>query len=324
MTKALITGGAGFIGCHLARALLARGVEVELLDNFSRGARDRDVDELRAGGAVLHDRDLLHASAFDAVSDDYTHLFHLAAIVGVRHVLDRPYEVLRDNVLMLERTLAFCRTQLRLERLVFASTSEVYAGTLQHFRLPIPTPEATPLALTDLAHPRTSYMLSKIYGEAMCHQAEVPFTIVRPHNVYGPRMGMAHVIPELLRKAFQAPDGGVLEVYSASHRRTFCYVDDAVELIRLAADAPDGRDATLNIGSEGPEISMGELGEAVRRIVGKSLRIVALPDTPGSPARRCPDMTRTTAVTGYSPQTGLDDGIAATYAWYQPHLTQAT
>jgi nucleoside-diphosphate-sugar epimerase len=158
----------------------------------------------------------------------------------------------------------------------------------------------------------------------MCHQAEVPFTIVRPHNVYGPRMGMAHVIPELLRKAFQAQDGGVLEVYSALHRRTFCYVDDAVELIRLAASASGGRDATLNIGSEGPEVSMGELGAAVSRIVGKSLRIVPLPETPGSPARRCPDMTRTAALTGYSARTGLHEGLAATYAWYKPHLTQGT
>lgn len=324
MTRVLITGGAGFIGGHLARALLARGAGVDLLDNFSRGPMDRFVGELRATGAALHDRDLRRTDACDGLPHDYTHVFHLAAIVGVRNVLDRPYAVLCDNVLMLERTLAFARTQPRLERLVFASTSEVYAGTLQHFGLPMPTPETTPLALTDLAHPRTSYMLSKLYGEAMCHHAGVPFTIVRPHNVYGPRMGMAHVIPELLERACLTPEGGTLDVYSASHRRTFCYIDDAVEFIRLAADAPACRNATLNVGNQAPEVSMGELAADVSRIVGKSLRIVPLPDTPGSPPRRCPDMAHTTALTGHTARVGLIEGIAATYAWYKPQLAHVT
>ena len=90
----------------------------------------------------------------------------------------------------------------RFEKLfVFASTSEVYAGSLEHFGLPIPTPETAPLGLPDLGRPRTTYMLSKIYGEALCRHAGLPFTILRPHNLYGPRMGMAHVIPELHARA---------------------------------------------------------------------------------------------------------------------------
>src|SRR5262249_42666036 len=141
------------------------------------------------------------------------------------------------------------RRQTDLRRLIFPSTSEVYAGTLQYFGMPFPTPETTPLTVTDLAQPRTSYMLSKIYGEALCHHADVPFTIVRPHNVYGPRMGMAHVIPELLKRAYQAPTGGRLSVSSADHKRTFCYVDDAVEFIVRLAEAPTGLSGTFNIGS---------------------------------------------------------------------------
>lgn len=320
MRRALITGGAGFIGAHLAQTLLARGVGVDLLDDFSRGSRDEALEALCAGGAAVHDRDLRRTGAFDGLSHDFSHVFHFAAVVGVRSVLERPYAVLRDNVTMLERTLEFCRAQPWLERVVFASTSEVYAGTLQHFALPIPTPEDVPLALTDLAHPRTSYMMSKLYGEALCHQSGLPFTILRPHNVYGPRMGMAHVVPELLKKACLAADGGTLEVHSASHRRTFCYVDDAVELIRLAAERPAGRNATLNVGAQSPEITVAELGDRIARTVGKSLRIVPLDASPGSPARRCPDMTRTTALTGYVATTKLADGLRATFEWYKPHL----
>jgi len=320
MKKVLITGGAGFIGSHLADELLTQGYQVDLLDNFSRGARDRTLEELCNRGAKTLDRDLLVAEGLAGLPSDYTYIFHFAAIIGVSNVLHRPYAVLRDNVLMLERVLEFCRSQQRLERLVFASTSEVYAGTLQYFTLPIPTPETTPIALTDLAHPRTSYMLSKLYGEAMCQQAGIPFTIIRPHNVYGPRMGMAHVIPELLKKARQTPAGGALEVYSVAHRRTFCYIDDAVQLIRRAAEADACLNATINIGNQAPEISMGELAEHVIKTIGKPLTIKPLPETPGSPARRCPDMAHTTALTGYRAQIGLADGIQKTYAWYLPTL----
>lgn len=320
MTRALITGGAGFIGCHLARALLSHGGGVALLDDFSRGASDEALEALRADGATLHDRDLLRPDAFTGLPRDFSHVFHLAAIVGVGNVLARPYAVLRDNVAMAERTLAFAQTQPRLERFVFASTSEVYAGTLHAFALPIPTPEDTPLAATDLAHPRTSYMLSKIYGEALCQQAGLPFTIVRPHNVYGPRMGMSHVVPELLAKAWAAPDGGTLEVFSPTHRRTFCYVDDAVEMIRLAAGRPAGRGATLNVGAQEPEITMADLAGLIARTVGKSLAIVPLPATPGSPTRRCPDMARTAALTGWTARTSLADGLRATFEWYSRRL----
>jgi UDP-glucose 4-epimerase len=320
MEKVLITGGAGFLGAHLARALLAEGSEVELIDNFSRGTRDRWLEELRERGAVLRELDLLREDSFSGLPRDYSRVFHLAAIVGVRNVLDHPYDVLSNNVRMLEHVIAFCHLQRRLDRLVFASTSEVYAGTLQHFTLPVPTPEDTPIAVTNLAQPRATYLLSKIYGEALCHQSGIPFTIVRPHNVYGPRMGMAHVIPELLKQAHLAPPAGELAVSSPSHRRTFCYVDDAIRLIGIASATSACRSETLNVGAQSPEISIDELAGFIVRAVGKRLRIAPLPDTPGSPQRRCPDMSKTTRLTGYAARTGLEEGIRSTYDWYRPTL----
>src|SRR5262249_40070572 len=174
--RALITGGAGFIGCHLARRLLAGGHRVALLDDFSRGVHDGELRELTSRPEVrLIECNLLDPTATAelarAEADRFEVIVHLAAIIGVANVLDRPYAVLRDNVAMLAHVVELGRRQAGLQRLLFASTSEVYAGTLRHFHLPVPTPEASPLALTDLEHPRTSYMLSKIYGEAMCHQA---------------------------------------------------------------------------------------------------------------------------------------------------------
>ena len=275
---------------------------------------------MQSGRAHVIDRDLTRPASLSDASTDYRFVIHLAAILGVARVASRPYDVLTGNLTMLENALAAARRQAALERFVFLSTSEVYAGTSQHFGLPMPTPESTPLAVTELAAPRTSYMLSKIYGEAMCHQAGIPFTVVRPHNVYGPRMGLEHVIPQVLERAHRAPDGGSLEVYSVDHRRTFCHVEDAVELISRAAELPRCVGETLNIGTQEPEVSMGELADLIARVVGKTLQIVPLPATAGSPPRRCPDMTKTSQLTGYESRIGLEEGLDDTYDWYRTNV----
>ena len=322
--KALITGGAGFIGVHLARAMLERGWRVDLVDNFARGVLDADLESLRASGSArLLERDLLAPDAFTGFDDDYEYVVHFAAIVGVSHVLGRPYDVLRDNVLMTSHVIAWARRQASLQRFLFASTSEVYAGALRHLGLPIPTPEAVPLTLTDVSEPRTSYLLSKIYGEAMCQHAGIPFTIFRPHNVYGPRMGLSHVIPELLQRAHAAADGESLEVFSVEHRRTFCYVEDAVEMMLRAGQSPLAAGETLNIGNEVPEVTIGELALLVVKTVGKSLEIVPRPPTPGSPPRRCPDMAKTSALTDYTSRVSLERGIERTYEWYRTRVFDA-
>lgn len=318
MTHALITGGGGFIGLHLARRLLKAGVRVTLVDNFSRGARDGDLaDLLRQDGAELRSGDLRDPETWRALPRDVTRVFHFAAILGVRNVLERAFEVLGDNVAMTVRALAWARTLPGLSRFVFASTSEVYAGTLAAHGLAFPTPESTPLVASDLAHPRSSYMLSKIQGEALCHQAGVPFTIVRPHNVYGPRMGMAHVVPELMKKAWEQPEGGRLEVFSPDHRRTFCYVDDAVAMIDAISTAAAGLGGTFNVGVESPEVEIRELAERILACVGRTLPLALGDTTPGSPSRRCPDISRLTAATGVTPQVSLDAGLARTFEWYR-------
>jgi nucleoside-diphosphate-sugar epimerase len=316
VSRVLITGGAGFMGLHLGRNLQARGHGVDLLDNFSRGSRDADLEELASRpGVRLIAADLLSPDGLD-LGRDYDLIFHLAAIIGVANVEARPLAVLRDNQRMMFAALELAAGQKALSRFVFASTSEVYAGTLEHFDLPVPTPESARLALPDLARKRSTYMLSKIYGEALCHQSGLPFTILRPHNIYGPRMGMAHVIPELLARASSASDGGVLPVFSVDQTRTFCFVDDAVEMMARAALAPGCAGEVLNIGAAGPELTIGELARQVVAATGRRLTIEPRPAPPGSPARRCPDMSKTTRLTGYEARTPLAEGIARTHSWY--------
>ena len=318
--RVLITGGAGFIGGHLAASLSASGASIEIVDNFARGIKDAFLDRLVVDGqgrVRLVEADLLAPGALDDLAVSYDYIYHLAAIIGVQHVLARPYDVLSANVVMTDRVIALARRQPSLKRLVFASTSEIYAGTLLAGALPIPTPESAPLVLPPLDHPRTSYMLSKIYGEAMCHASGVPVTIIRPHNVYGPRMGLSHVIPELLKKAYAAAEGSALEVFSADHRRTFCFIDDAVPLMRGAAESPDGAGVAVNVGTTSPEVTIGELAALIVDAVGKPLRLTPGATTPGSPSRRCPDTSLVDQLSGHRTRVSLADGIARTFAWYK-------
>lgn len=323
--RTLVTGGSGFMGYHLAASLVRDGHAVDLLDNFSRGVGDADLEALLARPNVrLIRMDVSDVATSGELGTDYDYIYHMAAIIGVANVLKRPFDVLSQNVEMLLAMLEFAKRNRGLKRFLFPSTSEVYAGTLQYFTLPVPTPESTPLAVTDLGHPRTSYMLSKIYGEALCRQSGLPVTIIRPHNVYGPRMGLSHVIPELLQRAYDAPDGGSLDVYSMDHSRTFCYVDDAVEQIRRAAELPQCEGLTLNIGTQTPEITIGELADVILRVVGahtgKTLSLVGQPATSGSVVRRCPDMTETSRATGYTSTVGLETGVQSTFDWYRDRI----
>jgi UDP-glucose 4-epimerase len=324
MRTALITGGLGFIGYHLSRRLIVEGFRVVALDNLQRGRVDADLARLQAdGGYELLIADLLADDIPTGIHRDITHVFHLAAIVGVKNVVGDPYRVLRENALTLMRILGWSRDLPNLQRFVFASTSEIYAGTLEAFGLPIPTSETAPLTVTGLERPRTTYMLSKLYGEALCLHAGLPFTILRPHNVYGPRMGMAHVVPELLRRADEAEPGGKLVVYSPGHRRTFCYISDAIELMVRLALAPSACGMTFNIGADVDEIPILDLADRVAKTVGKMLHLMPGPDTDGSPTRRKPDLARAIKASSYAPRVSLDDGLKRTWDWYRVAIAEA-
>jgi len=318
MSKILITGGAGFIGLHLAEKLNNSGHEIHLLDNFARAAKDPDLKAFLAlDNVVMIEEDLLNKSFIKRLDTDYDIIYHFAAIIGVPHVLGRPYEVLTKNIELLSNIIEFAKLQDNLRRLVFTSTSEIYAGTLKYFDLPIPTPEDTPLSITDLSEPRTSYMLSKIYGEAMCQHSKVPFTIVRPHNVYGPRMGMSHVIPILLERSHTLASNDLpLKVYSPTHKRTFCYIADAVDLLERIILSSECEGASLNLGSTDDEISMETLANGILKATGIGKGLTFMPDTEGSVSRRCPDMTKAISLTGYQSTISLEHGLSKTYDWY--------
>lgn len=319
--RALITGGAGFIGAHLTERLLTDGWDVTIADDLSRGRHDDEVERL-----VRHPQcrfvavDLADGVDDGVLGGPFTHIVHLAAVVGVQNVVSDPERVLRTNVSTLHSIVDLATRQPALERLVFPSTSEVYAGTLATFGIPFPTTEDVPLTVADPRDARSSYLLSKIYGEALVGHADLPTTVVRPHNVYGPRMGDAHVVPQLLQRIARSA-GDPVVVHSPSHRRTFCYVGDAVEyLVRLMVE-PSAVGVTVNLGVQEPEITMRELAEMLVEVVGVEVEVVDGDLHQGSPERRQPDTTLLRRITGHEPGVGLRDGVARTWEWYRREVS---
>ena len=320
MKKVLITGGAGFIGYHLANKLLDSNYQIDLLDNFSRGVNDTQISALAKNERVnLINADLLFPNIQKKLDKDYSHIYHFAAVIGVQHVLKSPYDVLDKNIRLLQNALEIANHQKNLIRFIFASTSEIYAGTLNHYGLEFPTPETTPLTINSLHEARTSYMLSKIYGEAMCLHAGLPITIIRPHNFYGPRMGLSHVIPELMKKVVEL-ENNQLDVYSVNHKRTFCYIADAVEMIQLLAESDKSMGESYNIGNEDEETTIGELAKRIINLIRDDIDVNPMPATQGSPERRCPSIAKLKDAIPYTKQYSLKKGLQETFDWYNKNI----
>jgi UDP-glucose 4-epimerase len=325
----LITGGAGFIGCAIATKL-AQNPEnsLTLLDNLSRGRADADFAELLARPNVhFVQGDITLPETFEKLEKNFEYIYHLAAVIGVRNVLENPDKVLFVNATSTLYLYEWAKSLPNLKRILFSSTSEIYAGTLKHFpaTFPVPTPETVPLTLDDITSERTTYMLSKMYGESIAfnygRKYGIPTTIVRYHNVFGPRMGFLHVVPEMFIKIREASRSNTaLEVFSPTHTRAFCFIEDAVESTILVTEHAATKNEIINIGNQEQEVSIKELVLTIAQALGCEITLSEQPDTPGSPTRRCPDMSKLKAMTGFVPRVSLADGIARTFAWYEDKL----
>lgn len=329
MKKILITGGAGFIGYHLAKHLLdsTKDIELVLIDNLQRGKLDEDFSKVVDNPRVkLLTLDLTDLASYQKLGSGYDHVYHLAAINGTKLFYEIPHEVLRVNALSLIYMLEWFRRENKDGKFCFTSSNEAYAGGLNAFGvLPIPTPEKVPLVIDDPYNARWSYGATKLVGELfVIHYAKMygfRALIVRPHNFYGPRAGYhGHVIPDFSERIASRTDP--FPIYGADDTRTFCYITDAVRAMQMLMDSPktDGQPIeTVHIGDR-EEIDMKGLAEKLFAVAGwhpQSLDIKSSP--PGSVKRRLADITKLQTMTGWEPEVSLEEGLMETYEWYVAH-----
>jgi nucleoside-diphosphate-sugar epimerase len=313
--RTLILGGAGFIGLHLTRRLVADGHSVTIVDDFSRGRHDPELDAVDV--PVLH-ADLTHPGSYRDLPRGWDQIYMLAAVVGVRNVEKDPARVIRINTLTLMHLLDWIEPGTRL---FFASTSEAYAGGVSAGVVAVPTPETVPLVVEDITSPRFAYAVSKMLGEAaVAHTATakgIPYVIGRFHNVYGSRMGADHVIPELTLRALRREDP--FRVFGVEQFRAFCHVDDATDAMQrlMLSDAALGE--IVHIGNDLEEANIGDLCKLVLQVADFHPELQAVPAPAGSVRRRCPDLTKLRALTGFTPSVALEDGVRRTYDWYRDH-----
>lgn len=310
MKKVLITGGAGFIGYHLAFKLIKLNYEVFLMDNFSRGKLDKNLKKLLKEKKIKLIKHNLNNDI--KIKNNFTHIFHLAAIVGVKNVNKDPYKTILNNLIPLIKILNF--TKKNNSKIIFFSTSEIYSPLIDRNLIKFPLGEENDLLVPKNVRPRDSYFLSKLFCEKILQSSNNDYVILRPHNIYGPRMGYSHVIPELIKKL--SVSKVKIQIFSPSHKRAFCYIDDAItQIIELSFNKKNNK-LIFNIGNPKEEIKIFDLAKKIQFYLGKKNLIKKGKITEGSPSRRIPNMKKTISKINLKNFTNLNSGLLKTINWY--------
>jgi UDP-glucose 4-epimerase len=314
--RVLITGGAGFLGSHLADVLLARGDEVYVLDI----AQDHKIRHHLGNPRFHYVRDsVLSREILEGLIYSADLIYHFAAVVGVEHYVGDPYQVLHVNI---NGTQAVLNLAFKYrKKVVFSSTSEVYGRSRQ-----IPFEEDGERLLGSTRIDRWCYATSKGAGEHFCfafHKLGLPMVVLRYFNVYGPRMDqmdMGRVITifmgQLLRGEALTVIGDGLQT------RCFTYVDDAIRATVAAGLREEAVGEVVNIGSD-EEVSIKGLAELMIRTSGSrsTVKYVTQAEVYGPSyediRRRVPSIKKMRHVLGVEPQVSLGDGLQRTIEWFR-------
>jgi UDP-glucose 4-epimerase len=311
--RALITGGAGFIGSHLADALLSRGASVTIIDDLSTGSIE-NIRHLKQTPKFHYVIDsIMQRQLLAELVDDCDVVFHLAAAVGVRLIIESPVRTLHTNIRGTELVLDMAAKKRK--KVLVTSTSEVYGKTPK-----IPFHEDDDLVMGPPVRGRWSYACSKAIDEflALSYHREraLPVIITRLFNTVGPRQtGMyGMVVPRFVKQALA---GQPLTVYGdGTQSRCFGWVGDIVNALIDLVDLPGSVGQIYNIGSD-DEITIMELAEVVREVTGSDSPIQCIPyseaygDGFEDMVRRVPDLTRIREAIGYRPTRRIREIVAA-------------
>jgi UDP-glucose 4-epimerase len=307
--RALITGGAGFVGSHLSDALLAEGHEVFALDNLSTGSIE-NIEHLKANPRFHYTIDsVTNEPVLAELIDRCDVVFHLAAAVGVRKIVEEPVQTIETNVHGTEVVLKNANKKKKL--VVIASTSEVYGKSIE-----VPFREDADLVLGPTPKHRWAYACSKAIDEflalAYWKEKKLPVIIIRLFNTVGPRQSGQYgmVIPNFVRQALA--NQPITVFGDGTQSRSFTYVGDVVSGLLKLVQHPQAVGEVFNIGN-GQEITMHALAEKIKAMTGSDSDVVLIPYDQAYEAgfedmpRRVPDLTKIRRLVGYEPRVHLDE-----------------
>jgi UDP-glucose 4-epimerase len=316
-SNVLVTGGAGFIGSHLVDRLLDEGRQVIVLDDLTAGSERNLGQRLRDPKLRLVRGSILDDALVDKLVAESPLVFHLAAAVGVRKIVEDPLHSILTNVNGTEHVLSSAARHG--SRVLLASTSEVYGRSEE-----IPFRETGDRILGPTSVHRWSYATAKALDEHLAfayHDRGLAVSIVRYFNSYGPRIQQSGYGSVIARFAWQALNRLPLTVHGdGKQTRCFTYVSDTVDGTIRAATRAEAVGGVFNIGGV-REVSILELAGEVRQIMGSSSEIRLEPYETDFPKgfedtrRRVPDVTRAREILGFEARVELADGLARTLEW---------
>jgi len=304
----LVTGGAGFIGSHIAHRLVDDGLVVRVVDNLSTGDI-RNLAPLR-GKVEFLEGDLTNPETCRRAVDGVDVVYHLAALPSVPRSMEDPWGSYQHNVTATMQLLLAAR-DARVRRVVYSSSSSVYGDT------PV-LPKAEPVEPL----PRSPYAAAKLAGEqfvlAFARAGMIEGTALRYFNVFGPRQSptsaYAAVIPVFLAAA---RDGHPAVIHGdGGQTRDFTYVDNVVAANLLAAARPEANGVVCNLGA-GQRTSLLQLLDLVREVTGRDVKAEHIPPRAGDVRDSLASLDRAKRTLGYEPRTGLREGLERTWAWFE-------
>jgi len=311
--KALVTGAAGFIGSTLSERLLADGAEVTGIDSFTdyypRPIKERNLAGPRAHPKFQFIESRLQDADLPALLRDRTHVFHLAAQAGVRKSWGRDFAVYTINNIEATQALLEACAAVKLERLVYASSSSVYGDDV-----PLPMREDA------LPQPVSPYGVSKLAAEQLCYlyfsNYGVPATSLRYFTVYGPRQRPDMAFHRFLQATQR---GEQIRLFGDGNRtRDFTFVADAVSAT-VAAGQKGVPGRVYNIGG-GARVSMNEVIEMIGRVTGRPPLVTVDPVQKGDMRHTYADTSLAHADLGFAPTVSLEEGLAKEYRWLTDNL----
>jgi UDP-glucose 4-epimerase len=301
VARALVTGGAGFIGAHLVARLVERGLDVVALDDLSWGQQHK-VDGLK--GVTFVKGDIRQLPQLSSQLGTFTHVFHLAALISAYQSLEEPDAYFDTNVNGLLRVLELC-SKSQQPRLVFASTSGVYGNSSHSLK-----------SEADLPRPTTVYAATKLAGEHLLamYRARHGFDDValRFFNVYGPGQSTKHPYANVTcRFSHAAAHGSAVQLFGdGSVTRDFIYIDDVIEAVLAVAFQPT-KERVYNVGT-GRTASIAELLAIVQRLAPKPITVEKHPAWPNDIQDICANVSLLESELGVRAQVGLEQGLRQT------------